>query len=130
MNFKDIQRACHRLPPLHYDSQAGQWIKPVTMDSDGCGEFKLIARLQKEVPMPVNDQTQAIHNPPKAINPSQDKEGLMNVKQLAAILNISPRRIWAMRSSGQMPLPVKLGGSIRWKKQEMLDWIQEGCPPI
>jgi predicted DNA-binding transcriptional regulator AlpA len=35
-----------------------------------------------------------------------------------------------MRSCGQIPLAIYLGGSVRWSKRELLDWIQEGCPPV
>jgi predicted DNA-binding transcriptional regulator AlpA len=29
-----------------------------------------------------------------------------------------------------MPQPVKLGSLVRWCRQELLDWLADGCQPI
>lgn len=129
-NFRGIQGTCHRFPPCRFCSETSQWTKPVTMDSDGCGEFKLIARLQKDIPLQLTEQLPPVHSASKITNLAPDIDGLINVKQLSVILNVSSRRIWSMRSGGQIPLPVKIGGSVRWKTREMLDWIEQGCPPL
>ena len=35
---------------------------------------------------------------------------------------------WRLASAGKTPAPVHLGGATMWKRQEILDWIQAGCP--
>lgn len=123
--FEGIQGICHRWPPSRYSSETGQWVKPVTLDSDGCGEFKLIAYAQKDEVKSKDTQTPS---QPTALKQAED--GLLTARQVAELLNVGCRHIYRMRSSGQIPLAIKLGGSVRWNKREMLDWIQEGCPPL
>lgn len=122
--FEGVQGTCHRWPPSRYSSETGQWAKPITLDSDGCGEFKLIGYLHKgEVK---NKDTQPSPQPAAM----QAEDGLLTAKQVAELLNVGCSHIYTMRSCGQIPLSIKLGGSVRWNKREMLDWIQEGCPPL
>ncbi len=123
--FRDIQGTCHRWPPSRFDDKTGQWVKPVTLDSDGCGEFKLIIYLQKKGVNSVEVQTAQ-----QPDNSEQREDGLLNARQVADLLSVGVSHIHSMRSSGQIPLAIRLGGSVRWNKRELLDWIQEGCPPL
>ena len=124
-DFKGVQGTCHRWPPSCYRAETGQWVKPITLDSDGCGEFKLIIYLQKDEVNSVDIQTT-----PQPNSSEQREDGLLNAKQVADLLNVGRSRVYSMRSSGQIPLSINLGGSVRWSKRELLDWIQEGCPPL
>jgi predicted DNA-binding transcriptional regulator AlpA len=47
---------------------------------------------------------------------------------LARLLDVSTRTLWRMRSAGQLPQPVRLGGAVRWRLDEIKKWIGEGCP--
>ena len=123
--FEDVKGMCHRLPPLHYLAESSQWLKPITLDSDGCGEFKLISYLHKDEVKCVETQM-----PPQPSSSEQREAELLTVRQVAELLNVGRTRIYTMRSCGQIPLSIQLGGSIRWNKRELLDWIQEGCPPV
>jgi predicted DNA-binding transcriptional regulator AlpA len=53
---------------------------------------------------------------------------LMTVEQLAKLIQKSVRSVWRMRSAGQVPKPVKLGGGVRWRVQDIELWIEQGCP--
>jgi len=53
---------------------------------------------------------------------------LLSAKELAAILAVSVRTIWRLRSSGVLPKPVTIGGSIRWEQKRIENWIACGCP--
>jgi predicted DNA-binding transcriptional regulator AlpA len=33
-----------------------------------------------------------------------------------------------MADAARMPAPVRLGGLVRWRRQELLDWLAAGCP--
>lgn len=55
---------------------------------------------------------------------------LVSAEELARILAISTRSLWRLRSAGQLPRPVKLGGSIRWRIDEVERWIKVGCPSL
>ena len=53
---------------------------------------------------------------------------LITAGELAALLHVSVRSLWRLRSCGVIPEPVRLGNSVRWRRDEILCWISEGCP--
>jgi predicted DNA-binding transcriptional regulator AlpA len=53
---------------------------------------------------------------------------LITVEQLAKIVQKSVRSVWRMRSAGQVPAPVNVGGGVRWRVDDIRRWIEEGCP--
>ena len=52
----------------------------------------------------------------------------ITVDQLATMLQVSSRTVWRMRSGGQVPTPVRICGSVRWRLDDVRAWIAEGCP--
>lgn len=60
---------------------------------------------------------------------SSHHQQLLDVRELATILNCSSRHIYRMTDAGRMPRPVRLGVLIRWKKAEIDAWLAAGCPP-
>ena len=53
---------------------------------------------------------------------------LLSADRVAAALDISVRSLWRLRAAGQLPKPVKIGGSVRWRHEEIKQWIANGCP--
>ena len=53
---------------------------------------------------------------------------LLNVKEVSEMLGISERTIYRLADAGDMPQPVKLGAAVRWRRQELETWVDEGCP--
>lgn len=53
---------------------------------------------------------------------------LLNVREVSEMLGISERTIYRLSDSGDMPQPVKLGSSVRWRRQELENWVDSGCP--
>ena len=53
---------------------------------------------------------------------------LLSAKTLAKMLSLSARTVWRLRSSGKLPEPVKVGGAIRWRQQDIERWTAMGCP--
>ena len=53
---------------------------------------------------------------------------LITADQVAAMLQVSVRSVWRLRSSGKLPKPVEVGGSVRWNNEQMRKWVSEGCP--
>lgn len=49
--------------------------------------------------------------------------------EVAKLLNVSERHIWAMTSSGRLPRPIRLGRSVRWNRAELQEWLAAGAPP-
>lgn len=58
---------------------------------------------------------------------SQPSPILLSVIQLADLLQLSTRTIWRMRSASQLPKPLQLGGSVRWRREDIEKWIADGC---
>lgn len=53
---------------------------------------------------------------------------LLSAQSLARRLEISVRTLWRLRSAGKLPKPVKLGGNVRWRTNDIDEWISAGCP--
>ena len=49
-------------------------------------------------------------------------------RQVAKLLSISERHVWALDSSGRLPSPNRLGRSVRWNVNELRAWQDAGCP--
>lgn len=54
---------------------------------------------------------------------------LITADELAVMLKISPRTLWRLLSAGKLLKPVRFGGNTRWKESDVLEWIDQGCPP-
>ena len=55
---------------------------------------------------------------------------LISVEEVSDLLGISVRSVWRLHSSHQIPEPVRLAGSVRWRLSEVRDWVDAGCPPL
>jgi len=53
---------------------------------------------------------------------------LLEIKEVAGILRVSPRMVWQMRDGGRIPQPVKVGRLCRWRRSDIEEWIAAGCP--
>lgn len=53
---------------------------------------------------------------------------LLKDHRVAAELGVSRRKVWAMHSAGQMPAPVRMGRSVRWRACDIERWVALGCP--
>lgn len=56
---------------------------------------------------------------------------LLKSKQAAGLVNCGERTWWRWSRSGIAPAPVKIGASaVRFRRDEILDWISAGCPRV
>ncbi len=53
---------------------------------------------------------------------------LLTVTDMAKELKISARQVWKMLSRGDLPSPIKLGRSVRWRSAEIARWLEAGAP--
>jgi excisionase family DNA binding protein len=58
-----------------------------------------------------------------------DERLLLNAREVAQLLNVSRSTIYALHSAGRIPLPVRLGRAVRWRADELREWVAAGCPP-
>lgn len=52
----------------------------------------------------------------------------ISARDLKEMLNVSLRQVWRLNAAGKLPKPIRLGGSVRWNRDEILKWFQAGCP--
>ena len=60
-------------------------------------------------------------------SPTVDAE-MLDVRGMAAMLSCSTRHVRRLADAGRMPRPVKLGSLVRWRAEEIAEWIAAGCP--
>jgi excisionase family DNA binding protein len=53
---------------------------------------------------------------------------MLTVHDVARMLNCSARTIYRLTDSGKMPRPVKLNALVRWRREVVENWINQGCP--
>ncbi len=53
---------------------------------------------------------------------------LITANEFAELLSVSERTLYRLKSIGQLPAPIVLGGSVRWRLSEIRDWVAKGCP--
>ena len=49
-------------------------------------------------------------------------------KELAKMLSLSKRQIFRLNSCGKIPVPIRIGGAVRWDSQECAGWLAAGAP--
>jgi predicted DNA-binding transcriptional regulator AlpA len=52
---------------------------------------------------------------------------LITAAEFAQMLKLSVRTLWRRRSAGQVPQPVRIGGAVRWRLDDVRQWIAGGC---
>ena len=53
---------------------------------------------------------------------------LLTADAVAKLLCVSRLTVFRWRSAGRLPLPVKIGRVVRWRRSEIETWIAQGCP--
>ncbi len=50
-------------------------------------------------------------------------ECLLRARELAALLAISIRTVWRLTAAGDLPAPVRFGGTTRWRHSDVVRFI-------
>jgi len=53
---------------------------------------------------------------------------LLTAVGVAHELGLSVRTVRRLDAAGKLPKPVRIGGAVRWHREEIRLWIQAGCP--
>jgi len=54
---------------------------------------------------------------------------LLDVCEVATLLHCSKRHVVRISENGRIPRPVRLGQLVRWRRAELVSWLDAGCPP-
>lgn len=68
------------------------------------------------------------HVQPTPKQPVPDEHLLLDTKQVAELLGIGERTLWAWSRSGIAPRPIKIGRTVRFSADEIREWVAKGCP--
>ncbi len=52
---------------------------------------------------------------------------LLTSKQVHDLTSLGERTIWRLSHSGRMPAALKIGGCVRFRRDEITAWIKAGC---
>ena len=52
----------------------------------------------------------------------------LSAETLAQRLGVSVRHIRRLDSAGRLPTPIRLGGCVRWRADEIHAWLEAGAP--
>jgi len=58
----------------------------------------------------------------------ESAEKLLTAKAVGEMLSLSKRQIFRLNSCGKIPVPLRIGGSVRWASSTIQSWINMGCP--
>ncbi len=61
---------------------------------------------------------------------SEGESLLLTVEGVAHLLQISDRSVRRLVAAGRIIPPVRLGGCVRWRADELRTWIASGCPRV
>lgn len=61
-------------------------------------------------------------------NPCDVIASLLSANGLARQLCVSRRTIARLKSAGKLPRALRIGGSVRWRSEDIAQWIEAGCP--
>jgi excisionase family DNA binding protein len=55
---------------------------------------------------------------------------LLRVRDVCELLGCSARSVHRLADAGRMPYGLKVAGMRRWRRAELLAWLDAGCPPV
>lgn len=72
------------------------------------------------------------HNPTEhlsrqAIDSSVEGPLLLTVEEVRKLIGLSVRQIHRLKSLGTFPKEVRIGGSVRWRRVDIEEWVAAGC---
>ena len=53
---------------------------------------------------------------------------LLNAIEVADLCGLSPKSIRRLARSGVLPQGLRIGRSVRWRREEIENWVSGGCP--
>ena len=63
-------------------------------------------------------------------NPATALSALISTGEAARISGVGERTFWRWSHCGIAPAPIKIGSAVRYRRDELNEWIAAGCPRI
>ncbi len=62
--------------------------------------------------------------------PTDERALLLTIEEVSRLIGLSVRQIQRLKSLGQFPKEVRIGGSVRWRRSDIVQWVADGCPKL
>ena len=53
---------------------------------------------------------------------------LITAEAISQMLGVSRRQVWRLAGNGLLPGRIKIGRLTRWRRCDIQEWIDAGCP--
>lgn len=53
---------------------------------------------------------------------------LLGLEGAAAFCGMTDREFWAHHANGRVPMPVKIGRRLHFRRADLVAWVDMGCP--
>jgi len=64
----------------------------------------------------------------RATAPAPPPPLLCSAAEACRLLGIGKSLFYALKSSGRLPAPIRLGRAVRWNRETLIAWCNAGCP--
>ncbi len=54
---------------------------------------------------------------------AQNTSDLLRIQEVAMMLNLGESSVWRHVKNGDLPKPIKIGGTTRWRRETLEAWI-------
>ena len=59
---------------------------------------------------------------------TSETKALLCDRDCAALVGVARSTWWTWSALGHVPRPLKIGRTCRWRRNEIMAWIEAGCP--
>jgi len=53
---------------------------------------------------------------------------LLSATDAAHAVGVSRSGFWKLHASARLPAPVRLGRRVLWRRSDLKQWVEQGCP--
>jgi excisionase family DNA binding protein len=75
-------------------------------------------------------EDRAVDGSDSEVDSNRVEAQLLAVGQVAVMMSCSERSVWRLSDAGKMPAPVRIGRLVRWPRNKLQQWIDDGCPVV
>ena len=61
------------------------------------------------------------------MTPMDSQPELLRADEAAAFCGVAKRTWWRLVANSRAPEPIRLGGAVRWRRRELVLWVNRGC---
>lgn len=69
-----------------------------------------------------------LHSSPADPPAAPDAPLVADARRLAALLNLGLRTIRSLDAAGRLPAPIRIGGRVLWRIDDVRAWLAAGAP--